>query len=72
MVTISTPMPIPDTNRQASIAMAVDWQAIISVAAVYQSRDQVKIARRPKRSASCEKMMVPTKRPANVAAAKVA
>jgi len=52
--------------------MAVDWQAMTRVAAVYHSSDRVKIARRPNRSAICEKTIVPMNRPLKVAAANVA
>ena len=63
---------MPEMKRQKCRPSAVDWQAMATVEALYQIRDQVKISRRPKRSAAWLKPMVPMKRPAKVAAAKVA
>jgi hypothetical protein len=45
---------------------------MMTVAAAYQSREKVNIARRPKRSATDAKAIVPMNRPKNVAAANVA
>ncbi len=72
MVTSSTPIPTPAMNRHKSRPMAVFWAAMTRVAAVYQIREAVKIARRPNRSATREKTRVPMNSPAKVAAAKVA
>ncbi len=72
MVTSSTPIPTPATKRHRSRLTAVFCAAITRVAAVYQIREAVKIARRPNRSATREKTKVPMNRPAKVAAANVA
>src|SRR5437660_10879470 len=45
---------------------------MMTVAAVYQSNEQVKTMRRPNQSAANPKSMVPMKRPAKVAATKLA
>jgi hypothetical protein len=72
MVTISTPSPNPATNRQLLRPKAVVWKAITRLAALYQSSDQVNIARRPNRSARKPQAMVPINNPANNAATKLA
>jgi hypothetical protein len=39
MVTISTPNPRPETNRQKLIPTEVVWQAMMILAAVYHSSE---------------------------------
>ena len=65
-------MPTPAITRHSTIPCAVCWKAIATVAAVYHSNDEVKIKRRPKRSAAKPKSSVPTRSPAKVAATKLA
>jgi len=72
MVTSSTPMPIPATIRQIKMCGAECWKAITTLAAEYHSSEQVKITRRPERSAVKLKSDVPMNNPANVAATKLA
>lgn len=72
IVTISTPSPRPTTKRQKLRPPAVSWNAITTLAAVYQSSDQVNTPRRPKRSARNPQASVPMNRPANSAAMKLA
>ena len=72
MVTISTPSPMPETSRQKLRPKASLCSATMMFAAEYQRSDQVKIARRPKRSARKPQSSVPMKRPVNRAAMKLA
>ena len=65
-------MPTPAITRHNTMPCAVCWNAITTVAAVYRSNDEVKIKRRPKRSAANPKISVPTSSPAKVAATKLA
>src|SRR4029077_16117518 len=72
IVTSSTPMPIPAMILHTRIPTALDWNAITTVAAEYHSNEQVKIRRRPERSAVYPNTSVPMKSPAKVAATKLA
>ena len=72
MVTISTPRPMPETRRQKLSPAASLCVATMMFAAEYQRSDQVKIARRPNRSARKPHRSVPMKRPVNRAAMKLA
>ena len=63
---------MPQTSRQRLRPAASFCSATMMLAAEYQSSDQVKIARRPKRSARKPHRIVPMKRPVNSAAMKLA
>src|ERR1700712_4718817 len=54
---------MPEISRQKFRPKASLWQAMITLAAVYDRSDQVKMARRPKRSASQPQSSVPMKSP---------
>ena len=72
MVTSCTPMPRPDTNRQALRLNPVVWNAMPKVVSEYQSRAPMKTLRRPNRSDSWPNRMVPKNSPAKVENTKVA
>ena len=72
MVTISTPRPTPEISRHRLRPAASVCSATMMLAAEYQSSDQVKMARRPKRSARKPHRSVPMNRPVNRAAMKLA
>src|SRR3982074_2644023 len=60
------------TNRHKQIDNTVACALMTSVATAYQTREYVKMGRRPKRSAIVEKTSAPTNNPAKVPNAKVA
>src|SRR5260370_38508425 len=60
------------TNRHQQTDNAVDCALMTSVATAYQTREYVKMGRRPKRSAIVEKSRAPANRPAKVPNAKLA
>ena len=53
-------------KRHVSTPAAVFWNAMIAVQMEYQTSEEIKIARRPKRSATKPKPMQPTNIPAKV------
>jgi hypothetical protein len=63
---------MPEMKRHKFKPVAVSWKAITVFAATYHSKDHVKIARRPKRSARKPHAMVPTNSPLKSAAMKLA
>ncbi|MEJ1977567.1 MAG: hypothetical protein WDN49_17125 [Acetobacteraceae bacterium] len=65
-------MPMPPTTCQKLSPATLSWNASMMVAPLNQSREQTKIARRPKRSARLEKAIVPMNRPTNRLAMKLA
>ena len=72
IVTSSTPTPMPERKRHKFNPSTSLWNAIITLAAEYHNSENVKIVRRPKRSATKPKSAVPTKSPKNRAATKLA
>jgi len=72
MLTSSTPSPMLATKRQRSMLSGVFWNAMMKAPTEYQSNEKVKIERRPKRSDSQLKAIVPMNSPANSAATKLA
>lgn len=65
-MTCSSPTPMLAMKRQMSTPAAVSWNAMIAVQMEYQTSEEMKIARRPKRSATKPKPMQPTNMPAKV------
>ncbi len=59
-------------KRHRSSPKASRWNAIAVAATVYQSNENVKIVRRPKRSATKPNSKVPTNKPKKNAATKPA
>ena len=73
MVTSSTPTPMRGDEAPSSMPKRVVCAAMMPpVAAAYHSSEKVKMARRPKRSATCANRMVPTNSPAKVTDANAA
>ena len=71
IVVSSTPTPIPAINRQRLTPFAVVCNAIITVAALYQSKAMVNIRRRPRRSATWLSSNVPMNNPVKKAPMKL-
>ena len=71
MVTSSMPSPMPAMKRQMTSEKPVFWKAMIAEQTMYQTSDQTKILRRPRRSAIWPRNSAPTHSPAKVANTKV-
>ena len=71
MVISCTPNPMPAMQRQRFKACPVCWNAMMTVQAAYQTRDQVNVAFRPQRSAAWPSSTTPAHNPAKVANTKV-